>query len=546
MVLGDAGFTVECAGSVSAGKELLRVGSFDLVVVDKNLPDGTGFDIADYIRDYNLDCESIMITAYGSLASAIEAMQRGISDYVQKPFAEIDVIYASLARVVKLLHLKRENAQLIDQLTEKAKILEELSVHDSLTRLYNHSFVQQSIEREVERKLRFSMLLIDIDNFKQVNDALGHAAGNEVLTSIAELLRGQHGSTVRLDNHDIAARYGPDQFALLLLDTDKSAATETAERVRKSIAAFDFDVRDLPTPTVSIGVAAYPNDAGHRHELLDRVGLALYTAKRNGRNRTVAWEASLPPRDTSGRRRSVTQVRQLEALDAAIVRCDFDFVYQPIFHSATEQVFGYEALVRPRQPQFRNPMDLIMAAQASGRTRALGRSLREGSIPALAELPADTVMFVNLHPDEIGDPEILEPQPYMAPWTDRIVFEITEVAQIKDYDKLREIVQRLKRMGYRVALDDLGAGYSGLNSLTRLQPDIVKLDMELVWSIESDPRAARLVKHLIEFATEEGMSVVAEGIETETQKNAFTEMGCHLLQGYFLSKPQPLSAIIGE
>ena len=144
MVLGDAGFTVETTGSVSAGKELLRVGAFDLAIVDKNLPDGTGFDIATYIRDYNLDCESIMITAYGSLGSAIEAMQRGFSDYVQKPFADLEVIYASLQRVVKLLRLKRQNAELIEQLTEKAKVLEELAVHDPLTRLYNHSFMQAS------------------------------------------------------------------------------------------------------------------------------------------------------------------------------------------------------------------------------------------------------------------------------------------------------------------------------------------------------------------------------------------------------------------
>lgn len=550
MILEPQGFSVELVDTAARAMELLRVGAFDIALIDKNLPDASGLDVARYVRDQDLTCETVIVTAYGNLQSAIDALRAGVAEYLEKPFSDVDSVYACLERVIRLHAIKQENRRLLAELQEKNRLLEELAVRDPLTRLYNHALFQEALEREIGRAEatdgQLSLLLIDIDNFRQINDALGHAVGDELLVAIAEILAGigsQGGLRVR--PHDIVARFGADRFAVVLTDTDKKTALERAELLRQRVAAFDFASRDLPRPTLSIGIASVPDDAADRLLLIERADVALYNAKRSGRNRAIAYEASLPDK-AGGTRTSATEARRLEALDAAIVKCDFDFVYQPIVYAGTGEVFGFEALVRPRDKQFKNPLVLIRAAERAGRLRELGRSLREGSIPAIENLPAGTLLFINLHPHEVNDPEIVEPQPYLAPWTDRIVFEITEVAGITDYDRVKAVVQQLKRIGYRVALDDLGAGYSGLNSLAILQPDFVKLDMKLVHSMQRDTSARRLVKHIIEFAADERMTVIGEGVETEEQRDALVSLGCPLLQGYLFARPQPLSAIIGD
>ena len=549
LVLSDTGLTVEIASTATEALELLRVGAFDLVVMDKNLPDGSGLDIARHIRDHDLPCESIIITAYGNLTSAIEAMRLGVAEYLEKPFEDIGVVRARIKAVIRTYRLKQENRRLTQTLTEQNRVLAELSERDALTQLFNHTYLQRRLEHDIAHAgdTELGLVLVDIDRFKRLNETLDHEAGNGVLIAIAQLATG-HGddsATFRGRHSDVVARYGADQIAILMPNTSKRVAVERAETLRRSIAELDYAAHNLPHVTASIGVAAFPEDARNRQELIERTELALFTAKRNGRNRTVGFEISLPDREGQSRDPTATESRRLETLDLAILRCDFDFVYQPIVRASDGKAFGYEALVRPRGADFPHPLALIKAAERAGRTRQLGRSLREGSIPALAELPENCLLFINLHPDEVNDPAILEPQPYLAPWASRIVFEITEVARVKDYERLRAVVQALRKIGYRVALDDLGAGYSGLNSLAMLEPDYVKLDMELVWSIERDPRAARLVKHLIEFATEEGMKVIAEGVETAAQRDAVVAMGCPLLQGYFFSKGVPLSEIVG-
>ncbi len=550
--LAAMGFALETARTLAGAQELLRVGGFDLVVMAESLPDGTGLDLAAHIAERNLTCESVLVTPDGDFDAAVAAMQLGVVDYLLTPFANLGKVRARLHRVVNIYRVKQENRRLVAALSAQNELLEQLSARDPVTQLFTHAFLQDALEREIhrasDRAVELSLVLLDVDDFKQVNQTRGHVVGDDLLTAMASLLRGdgRDGSPLRIRRHDIVARYGPDQFAVLLLDTDKRTAVTKAEQVRAYIAGYQFEARNLPGVTVSAGVAAYPDDGASQQELLDHVELALLTAKRGGRNRTVSYGTSLPRRHDQVTGRTETMERRLGALDAAIVRCDFDFVYQPIYRAVGDHVFGFEALVRPRDATlWPNPLALIHDAERTGRIRELGRSLREGSIPALADLPDDAVMFVNLHPDDINDTAILEPQPYLAPWTTRIVFEITEVARIGNYERLRQVVKALKERGYRVALDDLGAGYSGLNSLAQLEPDFVKLDMELVWGIE-DSRTARLVRHVLEFANGEGIEVVAEGVETEGQRNALVALGCPLLQGYLLSRPKPLSAILGE
>jgi len=550
-VLGEEGYTVDAANDLAGALERMAATTYDILVVDKDLPDGPGLDIARHVATGDLECETVIISAHGTLESTMEAMRLGVADCWPKPFDDIDLIRTCLQRVRRTYALKQQNRRLSAELSEKNQILEGVSTRDPATQLFNHAVFHEQLELDLRRSARHglpsALLMIDIDNFSQINDALGHEVGDRLLRCLADILRGKSGMphpdfTPR--QLDVAARYGSDEFALLLPELAQADALKRAERIKATVEKFDFDAHDLPTPTLSMGYAMFPDDASNRNALLDAADLALYTAKRGGRGRVVAYQDSLPQRSGRSRRVSLAEARQLEALERSILHIDFDYVYQPIVDAKTGHPRAYEALVRPRDPAFPNPPALIQAAERAGQLRELGRALREAAIPAIESLPDDVLLFVNLHPDEVYDPELLAPRPFLAPWTDRIVFEITEVARITDYARLRKVLDQLRQIGYRVAIDDLGAGYSGLNSLAMLEPDYVKLDMQLIRAIERDKRTARLVQHIIEFANDEGMTAIAEGIETESERNIVTQMGCPLLQGYFFSKPKPLDAIL--
>jgi len=242
--------------------------------------------------------------------------------------------------------------------------------------------------------------------------------------------------------------------------------------------------------------------------------------------------------------RADVESRRVAALERSIASADFDFVYQPIVETKTWQRFAYEALCRPRDPAFPHPSALIRTAERCGCTAALGRALRQKGVQALNALPEGSLLFLNLHPQELLDPEFVAIEPFVAQWAGQVVFEITEVGKIGNFEYVREVIKKLRGSGFRVALDDLGAGYSGLTALARLAPDIVKLDMHLVQAAVHDPRTRRLLRHVVDFATGEGTLVVAEGIETEQQRDIMADLGCPLMQGFLFGRGLPLVDVL--
>jgi EAL domain-containing protein (putative c-di-GMP-specific phosphodiesterase class I) len=217
----------------------------------------------------------------------------------------------------------------------------------------------------------------------------------------------------------------------------------------------------------------------------------------------------------------------------------FGFAYQPIVDIERWAPHAYEALCRPQNVSFRGPIELFRAAEDAGQILPLGRVLREMCAGSIADLPEDVLMFVNLHPYELNDPRLLDSESGMRRWATRIVFEITETAEIQDFGRTRDLLAKLRSHGYRIALDDLGSGYSGLNLLSMLEPDYVKLEMDLVRAIRSNARTARLVQHLLDFARGENMKVVAEGIETREEFEAVRALGVQLMQGFYFAYPEP-------
>jgi diguanylate cyclase (GGDEF)-like protein len=550
-LLESDGFEVIVAHTVASTLEQLGNVSFDIIILDKNLPDGTGLDIAKHCKQAEIDAQIILITGFSSVRSAREAVDLGIFAYIEKPFPTMDSVRAHIKRAVKVRALEEDKRALVTELQTKNEALQAMLVRDPLTGLFNHAYLQDTLEREITRCGRkddhLSVLFMDLDRFKEVNDTMGHGAGDRLLTLVADIVRGEARRSdlrFRLGPNDIAARYGGDEIALVLPETDKRGAAVMAERLRASIAEYDFISVGLTPQTVSIGVAAFPTDAGGRAALLEAADAALYSAKRAGRNRIAAFSPGMSIKRASDGAEAELDAKRFEALGRTIAGRDFDYVYQPIVTSRGGRVFAYEALCRPRDEAFPHPGVLIETAERAGRVGPLGRAMRQASVVALSDLPPDVQLFINIHPQELYDPEFNSIEPFMAQWAGRVVFEITEVAGIRDYTRVQEIIGGLRANGFKIALDDLGAGYSGLNSLALLQPDFVKLDMGLVRRLPDDLRAQRLVRHIIEFANDESMMVVAEGIETPIEHQVTRDLGCQLLQGYLFGKGVPISQIV--
>jgi len=549
-LLSELDYDVTLTETLTEAKDTFEPDKFDLVITDKNLPDGSGIELAQKVLDEAPECGVVIMSAFANLESAVEAIRMGVADYLVKPFENLDDVTDRLQRVVKTLLLQRENEALMSELRTTNERLEELVVRDSLTGLFNHAYFQERLESEVRRSERhehtFGLVFFDVDHFKDVNDNLGHQVGDSVLKQISQILQGgtrASDDSFRLREHDLAARYGGDEFVLILPETPKVGAAIKAERLRSHIAGTDFG-KDVEI-TLSVGVASFPEDGNSRDALVHAADTALYAAKRLGRNRVMSYTATLaPPEAVKGAASSDLPAEQLFALERSINEGLFETVFQPIIGSEKQELFGYEALSRPAEDAFGDIVDAITTAERAGQVVELGRVLRQRAIEPIAQLPGDACLFINLHPHELYDPTLLDDEGIFAPHRKRIVFELTQSVTITDHFKLQEVLAGLRDKGFRIALDNLPATYAGLNALTQVDVDFVKLDRSLLKGIQEDVRRARLVKHLLELAADEGIVVVAEGIETQEQYDTCRELGFPLMQGFFFGKGQPPFAAV--
>jgi diguanylate cyclase (GGDEF)-like protein len=546
VVLSELGFEVETHTQCGEARARFALRRFDLALIDKNLPDGSGLELCRELQANDADCQFMIMSGYANLASAVEAIQHGVADYFVKPL-DLDEFRARLSRVVEVTRLSRGNRELIEELKAKNAELEALSVRDPLTRLFNHGHLQESLSREVSRARRhghsFALALIDIDRFRDVNARYGPAVGDSVLRTVAETLRGgSRGSDMpfRLSEQIVAARFGGDVFALILPETDRAGAAAKLEALRRTVRAQRFDQTDVQELTLTAGYACYPEDSEEREPLVEAALRSLRAGKRMGGDQLVGYSLALATDEDAGATQAAAHVR---ALSRSLDEAAFKFVYQPIMRVRDGALFAYEALCRPTDPGFRHVGELIETAVRAGRIRELGRVLRRILVEPLGALPEGCALFVNIHPQDLAEEQRLEAEPHLLPWANRVVLEVTETEAIRDYDRARSRIQALREAGFRVALDDLGSGYSSLNLLAQLEPDLVKLDMELVRGIQHGGRTARLVQHLIEFCRGEGFTTVAEGIETEAELRVVGELGVDFVQGYLLGRPLPPFAV---
>lgn len=210
--------------------------------------------------------------------------------------------------------------------------------------------------------------------------------------------------------------------------------------------------------------------------------------------------------------------------------------FQPIVDYRARRVYGYEALVRSDEPLMKNPAELLDAAERLGRLHELGRAVR-GQVAELSAAIGDARLFVNLHSEDLNDLQLYAQESPLSKIASRVVLEVTERASLEGVRNVSQQIAALRKLGYHVAIDDLGAGYAGLSSFTLLNPEVVKLDMSLVRGVDSDPKRQAIVKSMMSLCEELGIVVIAEGVETVAERDTLCLYGCNLFQGYLFAKP---------
>jgi EAL domain-containing protein (putative c-di-GMP-specific phosphodiesterase class I) len=213
--------------------------------------------------------------------------------------------------------------------------------------------------------------------------------------------------------------------------------------------------------------------------------------------------------------------------------------FQPIVSLAAHGPIAYEALMRSREPGFATPLPLIEYAERAGRMPEIGRAVRELCADAAANTPRGTMLFVNVHTQDLFDAELFSSSSPLASYADNVVLEITERGAIDEVGDIAARMRRLRSLGFRLAIDDLGAGYAGLSSIAVLEPDFIKLDMSLIRDLSSSPLRQRLVTSMVDACRDTGMKLIAEGVETIHELSKLQELGCDLLQGYHFARPSP-------
>lgn len=419
--------------------------------------------------------------------------------------------------------------------------LEFKALHDELTGLGNremfHRRIKAALERIDPRADHVAILLIEINDFKAVNESYGYAVGDQLLISVADRLRG----CLRVS--DVAVRSGADDFAALLEDVySEEEVLAVVERILIEMGRpFVIDGRDVLT-TVSVGVAIDPDRSSSEDELLRQADLVLNLAKRRGGN---VFEVFRPDQHSDALSRFQLRLELTEAIE----QNQLVLHYQPIVDLNTWQVSGCEALVRWNHPErgLLSPNRFIPVAEESDLIVALGdwvireasRQLREWTdeTPTAANLR----MSVNLSVRQLQNPaiasDIIEILSESDISPDRFTIEITETLMMEREQEFADRLQQLRSKGFRLAVDDFGTGYSSLGYIQQFAMDIIKIDRSFVDRMKGSASASGLVRTIIEIATELDCVTVAEGIETPVQASRLARLGCNYGQGYYFSKP---------
>ncbi len=566
-------YTIYLAASGAEGLDILRRQPVDLIISDMRMPEMNGAEFLSRVLEQWPDTVRILLTGYADLESTIEAVNKGrIFNYCNKPWHDQELKFlVRNALVQKNLRTERDRLSIVvrqqnDELKMLNEQLEELvgyrtkqldqanidlsiqqeqleyrATYDELTGLINRNLLndrfEQAISTAERNRKEISIFFVDIDNFKVINDTMGHSVGDELLKATAQRLLNCTRSA------DTVARYDGDGFVLILPQITKmEEASSIAERIIAEISQPLQLYGHLFQETVSIGISFYPQDGLNKEALLQHAEAAMYDAKDKGRNTFRFYTEELNQR--------LLQRLTLEAdLRQALRLEQFVVYYQPKVNLYTGQISGVEALIRWIHPEkgLIPPDRFIPLAEETGLILPIGEwVLRTACLQTKAWQEAglpEITMAVNVSPKQLHSQsfdkiifDILLESGLEARFLD---LEVTEGAVMQEPEKMVLTLTRLKEIGIRISMDDFGTGYSSLSYLKRFPFDNLKIDKAFINDIPRNGEDETLVLTIIAMAHNFKLKAIAEGVETREQVDFLTLKNCDEIQGYFFSQPLP-------
>ncbi|MGB3721912.1 MAG: EAL domain-containing protein [Pacificimonas sp.] len=407
-----------------------------------------------------------------------------------------------------------------------------MAFHDALTGLPNRKYFIERLDSALAMERPLAVLAIDLDDFKAINDSLGHPVGDRFLCAVASSFRES------LPGH-VVARFGGDEFAVLIEDEDPAqAAAVAAETLKSALAsAFDVDGHAL-TAGASMGVAVAPTDGGESDRLFKNADLALYRVKANGRGDYCFFE---PAMDAAAQER-----RDLDmGMRSALENDEFCLHFQPLFHLGRNRICSFEALIRWQHPTrgLVSPLMFIPLAEQNGLIVPIGEWVITEALKRLREWPEEIGVAVNISPAQFRSPGLIRfiDRALEASGIDpkRLELEVTESVFIEDVEETLAGLHGLRALGVRVALDDFGTGFSSLSYLRKFPFDKIKIDRSFINELATSDNAPKIVHAITHLAETMGMETTAEGVEDENQVALIRDQGCTHIQGFYFSRPLP-------
>ncbi|WP_415757012.1 two-component system response regulator [Pseudomonas sp. LT1P18] len=519
---------VYIAQSGQQALEIARQCRPDVVLLDIEMPGMNGFEVCRALKSDPelLDAAVIFVSAHTQTDKELFALECGAVDFIQKP------LNIPVARA----HIKAHVA-----LRNEAK---RLANHDALTGLPNRILLQDRTEQALQKARRnngrVAMLLLDLDNFKAINDSMGHSVGDLVLQEVASRL------SRSLLVEDTVSRQGGDEFILLLPEVvGFDAVGDFAERVLATLSSpFSIQANRYDL-SASIGISVFPEDSDDMESLYRHADAAMYQAKLAGRNRYCFFSSHI---ESSMRARHLLERHMRNALEEGV----FEVFYQAKIDARHNRVIGMEALIRWRNHDgaLVSPADFIPLAEETGLIIPIGKHVLLQACKdtrVLRELGHDISISVNISVVQFREAAFLAMVKSILAESGLegqfLELEITEGVLARDIDNARETLCLLKTLGVRISIDDFGTGYSSLAYLKRFPIDVLKIDQSFVRDMLTDKSDSAIIVAIIKLGQALGLELVAEGVETQEQADALLEQGCQIMQGYLYCRPVPFAQI---
>lgn len=520
-ILGEL-YETDLAENGRVAYEMLREApaEYSLVLLDLLMPVMDGFELLQRIRSEGMLSDIPVIVMTSEKPAEVKSINLGADDFFSKPYRSPEVIKARCSRIIQLY----ENRRILNS-TER----------DSLTGLYTRDFFYEYVSRMDYYKDEPDMdaIVLNIEHFHMLNEMYGRKFGDKVLKRMADIL------VKTFEGREfIAARPDADYFYLYI------AHAKDHESMISGIQEALSDITDIPRIRIRAGVYENADTAGHVEEKFDHAKFACDRIRGDYTRNIFFYSRELSDRD-------LYHERLIHDIDSAIENKDLIVYFQPKYFIQSDEyeLRSAEALIRWKHPELGmiSPGDFVPLFEKNGLIQKLdhyvwaeaARRIREWKDKYSITVPVS----VNVSRVDIYDPEletrlrgILDENGLDA---DELMLEITESAYADDADGLAETVEGLRRLGFKIEMDDFGSGYSSLNMITSIPIDVLKMDMEFIRNMNKDEKSLKLVELVIDISDFLDVPVIAEGVEEKAQVDILREMGCEIIQGYYFSKPVP-------